>query len=167
MRTFLRTAVLLTVLAVSGVGISRLLVVRSRVERSVQESGRAALRVQQLGDEVEFFMNRRFRSVQNFVLLSDEAEKLQDQQGAQQTEAKLDTWREWTKKGGGSSEDWAAMNDAHHRIATLEKEILGLMDEGRRTDAMERVQGNFLIGLKEVQGEIKAVKGRLDRRAHV
>src|SRR5262245_60098114 len=112
----------LFVLLVAGLGAG--LVINSFREEKAFRAGRNSLRVQYMSQEVDYFLNRKFRAVQAYVLLGDEAEKLQIRETESVIQKKLDTWTQWVKKGEAPADDLASMKEVNKSVSEIAGKVL-------------------------------------------
>ena len=140
----------------SGVGAWCYLNIQKE-ERAFDDSRRAA-RTRAAVADIDYFVTRRVRALQNYVLLNDEAEKLQFQQAGTQVLQRLAVWRKSAVRREANDPDLPAVAAAFDSLSGPSEKIDALMEKGRRTEAMALVESDF------VRASVSALKAIADAK---
>ena len=108
--------------------------------------------------DIDYFVTRRVRALQNYVLLNDEAEKLQFQQAGTQVLQRLAVWRKSSVRREANDPDLPAVAAAFDSLSGPSEKIDALMEKGRRTEAMALVESDF------VPASVSALKAIADAK---
>jgi HAMP domain-containing protein len=142
-----------------------------RREEAAFADSRRAMKTHAAVTDIEYFLVRQVRALENYVLLNDEAEKLQLAQAAAQTRQRLAQWEKSAKAREAQGEEIPAVRKVHDAIAAPAKKIEDLLEAGRRSEAMGAVEKEFspasvkaLAIFSVVKGRTEAEKERTERR---
>lgn len=167
------------VLLVAGQGAG--LMVNAYREEAAFRSGRNALRAQFMAQEVEYFVTKKIKAVEAYVLLQEELERIVIEESDAVLAKKFEVWERWVKAGDAAPEDLKRVRAAEGGLKALEAKVMALMDEGRRPQAMAIVGGEYRglaktareaikeIAAKKVQEAVDAERDmqRVVRQSHV
>jgi CHASE3 domain sensor protein len=134
-------------------------------EETAFAQSRRATRTLAAVSDIEYFLTRQGRALQNYVLLNDEAEKLQFQQAESQMKSRLKTWRQTADNGETQGDEIANVQSAYELLATPARKINGLMETGKKTTAMTLVDSEFVPANKKATALFKDVKTRVETGA--
>jgi hypothetical protein len=81
------------------------LIVNSRREESAFRAGRNALRAQFMAQEVDYFVNKKIKSVETYVMFGDDLERYSIQEADGVLDKKFEIWERWTRDGDASPTD--------------------------------------------------------------
>ncbi|MBL0058650.1 MAG: HAMP domain-containing protein [Elusimicrobia bacterium] len=142
-----------------------------RREEAAFADSRRAMKTHAAVTDIEYFLVRQVRALENYVLLNDEAEKLQLAQAAAQTRQRLAQWEKSAKAREAQGEEIPAVRKVNDAIAEPAKNIEDLLEAGRRSEAMGAVEKEFspaavkaLAVFSVVKGRTEAEKERTERR---
>lgn len=147
----------------SGVGAWCYLNIQKE-ERAFDDSRRAA-RTRAAVVDIDYFATRRVRALQNYVLLNDEAEKLQFQQAGTQVLQRLSLWRKSAARREVNDADLPAVAAAFDSLTGSADKIEALMEKGRRTEAMALVESDFVPASAGALKAIADIKNRSEASA--
>lgn len=151
---------LLHLLAGSGVGVYCWSNIR-REEEAFHQT-RRALNTHAAVTDIEYFLSRQGRALANFVLLGDEAEKMQLSQAQNRCRQRADEWQKAVEAGNAEGEEIRVVQGLLKRVAAESKTILDGMDRGRRVEAMEAVDKTFGPVFDRALKDFHAVKERTE-----
>ena len=147
----------------SGVGAWCYLNIQKE-ERAFDDSRRAA-RTRAAVADIDYFATRRVRALQNYVLLNDEAEKLQFQQAGTQVLQRLALWRKSAAHRETNDADLPAVSAAFDALSGPAEKVETAMDKGRRTEAMSLVESEFVPASAGALKAIADIKNRTEASA--
>lgn len=162
-RTKVTLSSLFFVAVSSGVGAWCFLNIQKE-ENAFAESRRAAKTLAVVSD-IEYFLTRQGRALQNYILLNDEAEKLQFQQAESNLKNRMTAWKKAAENGEARGEEIPNVQKAYDLLAAPARKINGFMDEGKKVPAMGLVDSEFAPASKKSQTLFKEVKTRVEAGA--
>jgi len=128
-------------------------------------ASRRAARTHAAVSDIEYFLNRQVRALQNYVLLGDEAEKLQLQQAEGRTKNLLTQWKDAAARREAFPEEVSAVEAAQTILAAPSKKIQGILDDGGKAQAMGLVDKEFVPASVKALAAFKEVKARTEAAA--
>lgn len=168
-RTKVVLSSLLFIAASSGVGYWCFLNIR-REEDALAKS-RRALKTNAAVADIDYFLRRQVRALENYVLLSDEAEKLQLAQARGQAQRRIGDWRAWVVAGEADGNEIPAVQSVSGVLIEKAQKIEQTMDAGQRRDAMGLVEKEFtpastaaLAAFDEIRKRTEKSKTETERR---
>ncbi|MBP9128067.1 MAG: HAMP domain-containing protein [Elusimicrobia bacterium] len=141
----IRSKVILFVLlflTVSGAAMAWCYLNIRREEAAFLENRRAMKTLAALTD-IEYFLVRQVRLLENYVLLGDESERLQLVQAVTQTRQRLDDWDKAAQRGESNGSERVAVQQVHETIAKSSNKIRGLLAANKRVQAMALTEKEF------------------------
>ncbi len=146
----------LFILLVAGLG-GWLFVNGLREEKAFQ-MGRNSIRVQYMVQDMEYFINRKFRAIENYVMLEDDAEKLQIRQTEATIKKQFSTWERWAIAGEAQPEDLSSVKSIHEEVSRIGDKILRYVDKKRRMSAIRLVDAKFVPKAIEARRRLAEIK---------
>jgi methyl-accepting chemotaxis protein len=131
------------------------LMINSLREEKAFRLGRNALRSQFMSQEIDYFMSKKFRAVETFVMLQEELEKTVIDETDRVLQKKFEVWEQWVKTGDASAQELAEIKEVYAAARTAEGKILALMDEGSKEGAMRLVGTDFRPLSKKALAKLK------------
>ncbi len=132
-----------------------------RREEAAFVNSRRAIKTYAAVTDIEYFLVRQVRLLESYVLLGEESERLQLVQASAQTYQRLEEWAVAFKKGEAHGAEILIVKDAADAIAVPAKKIRGLIDLGKRTQAMALVEKEFSPASRQALNKFNAVKRRV------
>lgn len=160
----IRTKVLLFSLLhlAAGVGVGIYCWTNIRREEEAFNLSRSALNTHTAVIDIEYFLSRQGRALANFVLLGDEAEKLQLIQAQSRCRQRVEEWQKAVQAGLAIGEEIRIVQGILKRVASESKIILDGMEDGRRVEAMDAVDKTFGPVFERALKDFHALKGRTE-----
>lgn len=155
-------AMVFLLLILAGLGGSLLRDARENLV--LYEEGRRVLEVRQLLKETEYFLQRQNRAVLGYILLLDEAEKLQIHQTQEALARRLDVWARLAGAGRASREDLEKVNQEALSMAYIRLNAMTLSAQGRRREAIAVAENDFVAATARAASNVKKSFARLDAR---
>lgn len=151
---------LLHLLAGAGVGVFCL----TNIQREEEAFNRSllALNTHAAVTDIEYFLSRQGRALANFVLLGDEAEKMQLSQAQNRCRQRVEEWQKAAMEGNAVGDEIRIVQGLLKRVAVESKVILDGMENGRRVEAMEAVDKTFGPVFDRALKDFHAVKERTE-----
>jgi HAMP domain-containing protein len=137
--------------------------VNIRREEAAFEASRRAIKTHAAVADIEYFLVRQGRALENFVLLGDEAEKLQLAQAEAQASRRLQEWRAAAQEGEAEESELEAVVNIQREISLPARRVLELTETRRRAEAMERIEKEFAPARNRAMEEYRAIKSRTER----
>ncbi len=148
----------LFVLLVVGLGAG--LLVNTGREEAAFHSGRNALRAQFMAQEIDYFVDKKIKSVEAFVMFREELERYAIQEADAVLAKKLDVWERWVKEGDASGLDLAQVKGVDGGLRTAEEKVGVLMDRGDKAGAMRVVGGEYRGLAKKAREKLKEITAK-------
>lgn len=159
----IRSKVILFVLlflTVSGAAMGWCYLNIRREEAAFLENRRAMKTLSALTD-IEYFLVRQVRLLENYVLLGDESERLQLVQAVTQTRKRLDDWEKAAQGGEANGAERAAVQQVHETISKSSNKIRGLLAAKKRVQAMALTEKEFTPVSARALSAFAAIKQRV------
>lgn len=159
----IRSKVILFVLlflTVSGAAMGWCYLNIRREEAAFLENRRAMKTLSALTD-IEYFLVRQVRLLENYVLLGDESERLQLVQAVTQTRKRLDDWDKAAQRGEANGAERVAVQQVHETIAKSSNKIRGLLAAKKRVQAMSLTEKEFTPVSARALAAFAAIKQRV------
>jgi HAMP domain-containing protein/CHASE3 domain sensor protein len=131
-----------------------------REEAAFLENRRAMKTVAALTD-IDYFLVRQVRLLENYVLLGDESERLQLVQAVTQTRKRLDDWDKAAQRGEANGSERTAVQQIHETISKSSNKIRGLLAAKKRVQAMELTEKEFTPVSARALSAFAAIKQRV------
>jgi CHASE3 domain sensor protein len=135
-----------------------------REEAAIRRAA-AANRVERLAREADYFVGRKIRAVKSYAFLGEEAEKLQYEQAHAQLSKVFAAWENVVRDEGVPPETLRRLRKVDGALSGAAAPVLELTDAGKRSQAMDRVEGDFGKSSDLSRAEIKEVADRLRQAA--
>jgi methyl-accepting chemotaxis protein len=153
----------LFILLTAGLGAG--LMVNSWREEKAFHSGRNALRLQFMTQEVDYFVNKKIRGVEAYVLLGEDLEKYVIEEANMVLQKKFEVWDKWVKSGDASSVELAQVREVYGKLHETEQNIQSLMDRRDKAEAIRLVGGEFRPRAKAARDKLKDITAQKIRDA--
>lgn len=157
-------------LTVSGAAMAWCYINIRREETAFLENRRAMKTLAAVND-IEYFLVRQARLLENYVLLGDESERLQLVQAVIQTRRRLDDWDKAAQRGEANGAERMAVQQVHETIAKSSNKIRGLLAAGKRVQAMALTEKEFapvsaraLAAFGAIKQKIQTAKDEAENR---
>lgn len=148
----------LFILLVAGLGAG--LMINSFREEKAFRLGRDALRSQFMAQEIDYFMNKKFKAVEAYVLLQEDLEKTVIDETDGVLKKKFDVWDQWVKTGDASGAELSEIKDVYSGARASEEKVLALMDEGAKPAAMHAITTDFSPLAKKARDKLKEITAK-------
>ncbi len=148
-------------LAASG-AVGAWCLINIRREEDAFNRSRLALNTHAAVTDIEYFLNRQSRALANYVLLGDEAEKLQLVQAQTRCRQRVEDWQKAVQAGNAVGDEIRIVQGLLKRVAGEAQTVLKGVDAGRRVEAMEAVEKTFGPVFDRALKDFHAVKGRTE-----
>lgn len=145
-------------------GTGTLLMRDIRREEALYHSASRAIQLKQILKEADHFLRRYDRAILSYVMLREDAEKLQIQQAQKSLADRLDLWEWWVADGESAAEDLAAVRASVQEMAFLRFQIVNMAEEGARQAAIDRTNSAFLPVSARTLGMLKAAAVKAESR---
>lgn len=145
----------LFILLTAGLGVG--LMVNSFREEKAYHAGRNALRVQFMTQEVDYFVNKKIKSVEAYVMLEEELEKYAIVEVDSVLKKKFDVWESWVKAGDASGPELMEVKEVYAGLGAAEGKVLELMDRGNKSAAIQLIGSEFRPQAKKAREKLKDV----------
>jgi len=147
---------------VAGAGVGVYCLTNIQREEDAFNQSRRALNTHAAVTDIEYFLGRQGRALANFVLLGDEAEKMQLSQAQNRCRQRVEAWQKAVLEGNAVGEEIRIVQGLLKRVAVESKAILDGMENGRRVEAMEAVDKTFGPVFDRALKDFHAVKERTE-----
>lgn len=148
----------LFILLTAGLGLG--LMVNSFREEKAFHSGRNALRVQFMTQEVDYFVNKKIKSVEAYVMLEEELEKYAIVEVDGVLKKKFDMWESWVKAGDASGPELMEVKEVYSGLGIAEGKVLELMERNNKPAAIQLISSEFRPQAKKAREKLKDISGR-------
>lgn len=153
----------LFILLTAGLGSG--LMVNSWREEKAFHAGRNALRLQFMTQEIDYFVNKKIKGLETYVLLGEDLEKYVIEEADMVLQKKFDVWAKWVKDGDASPVELAQVRDVHEKLDASEESILNLMESRQKSQAIGLVGGEFRTRSKAAREKLKEITAQKIRDA--
>lgn len=133
-----------------------------RREEAAFLNGRRAMKTLAAVTDIEYFLVRQVRLLENYVLLGDESERLQLVQAGGQMRQRLKEWDEAVELGQAHGEELPVVRSLQKSIGKPANKIRSLISKGKRTEAMALVEKEFSPASSEALKTFNEVKSRVE-----
>jgi methyl-accepting chemotaxis protein len=141
-------------------GLGGLLMINALREEKAFRLGRNALREQFMAQEIDYFMNKKIKALETYVMLEEELEKIVIDEAESVLKKKFQIWEEWTKTGDASKTDLTQVREIHLGLRQVEEKALGLMDKDAKATAMGLVGGEFRKLSKAAREKLREITAK-------
>jgi methyl-accepting chemotaxis protein len=148
----------LFILLTAALGLG--LMVNSYREEKAFHAGRNALRAQFMAQEVDYFVNKKIKSVEAYVMLEEELERYSIQEADGVLDKKFETWERWVKEGDASGPELMQVKDVCAGLKAVQQKISTLMDEDLKVPAIKMVNDEFRPLAKKARERLKGIAER-------
>jgi methyl-accepting chemotaxis protein len=155
-RVILSFGLFVALVAALGAG----LIVNSRREEAAFRAGRNALRAQFMAQEVDYFVNKKIKSVEAYVMFGEDLERYSIQEADGVLDKKFEVWERWTRDGDASGTDLAQVKSVNAGLRVVEEKVRGLMGMGSKAAAMGTVSGEYRSLAKKAREKLKEIAAR-------
>lgn len=143
-----------------------------RREEAAFLENRRAMKTLAAVTDIEYFLVRQARLLENYVLLGDESERLQLVQAVTQTRRRLDDWDKAAQRGEANGAERVAVQQVHETISKSSNKIRGLLAAKKRVQAMALTEKEFTPVSARALAAFGAIKQRVqtakdDAESHV
>ncbi len=132
-----------------------------RREETAFLENRRALKTLGIVTDIDYFLVRQARLLENYVLLGDESERLQLVQAVTQTRQRLEEWDKAARRGEANGVERAAVQQVHDTIAKSSNKIRGLLAAKKRVQAMALTEKEFTPVSARALAAFAAIKQRV------
>jgi HAMP domain-containing protein len=133
-----------------------------RREEAAFLNGRRAMKTLAAVTDIEYFLVRQVRLLENYVLLGDESERLQLVQAGSQMRQRLKEWDEAVEQGQAHGEELPVVRSLQKSIGVPANKIRWLISKGKRQRAMAMVEKEFTPASSEALKTFNEVKSRVE-----
>ncbi len=112
--------------------------------------------------DIEYFLTRQGRALANYVLLGDEAEKLQLVLAQNRCRQRVEEWQKAVRAGNADGDEIRIVQGLLKRVGNEADAVLKGVEDGRRVVAMEVVEKTFGPVFERALKDFHALKARAE-----
>ncbi|MBL8022875.1 MAG: HAMP domain-containing protein [Elusimicrobia bacterium] len=148
--------------AVASGGVMEWCYLNIRREEAAFLNGRRAMKTLAAVTDIDYFLVRQVRLLENYVLLGDESERLQLVQADSQMQQRLAEWEQAAQEGRAHGEELSVVQSIQESIRVPSNRIRGLIAKAKRTQAMALVEKEFTPASEQALKLFNEVKSRVE-----